>query len=214
MNGDIITTEEEDDDDLGSIYESDTDDERTVELPEHPNLPKDYFDLIIIDECHRSIYSSWRSVLDYFDSAIKIGLTATPAPQTFAYFEQNRVVNYTLEKSIADHVNVGCRTYRIKTEQTENGGFILQGEQYKQKTLYTGQQQLMVSEDTVHYGSEELNRSIINPAQIRLILQTYKDAVYTEMFTDPPREPNFDYLPKTLIFAYNEQHAENIVSIA
>ncbi len=215
LNGDTITSEEEDDDDLGTIYESDTDTERAIEMPEHPNLPKDYFDLIIIDECHRSIYSSWRSVLDYFDSSVKVGLTATPHEiRTLAYFEQNRVVNYTLEKSIADHVNVGCRTYRIKTEQTENGGFILQGDKYNQKTVYTGQQQLMVSEDTVQYGSEDLNRSIINPAQIRLILQTYKDAVYTEMFTDPPREPDFDYLPKTLIFAYNEQHAENIVSIA
>ena len=111
-----------------TFYENDEDTTRVISLPEHPNLPRDYFDLIIIDECHRSIYSSWRSVLDYFDSAVKIGLTATPAPQTLAYFEQNRVVNYTLEKSIADHVNVGCRTYRIKTEQTEHGGAILEGQ--------------------------------------------------------------------------------------
>jgi type I restriction enzyme R subunit len=212
LNGEDFT--DEDDDDEITLYENDDDTTRTVPLPEHPNLPRDYFDLIIIDECHRSIYSGWRSVLDYFDSAVKIGLTATPAPQTLAYFEQNRVVNYTLEKSIADHVNVGCRTYRIKTEQTEHGGAILEGQNVKQETVYTGETQNIVSDTEVQYGSEELNRSIINPAQIKLILQTYKDAVYSEMFTDPQREPNFDYLPKTLIFALNERHAENIVKIA
>ena len=212
LNGEDFTDDDADDD--FTYYENDDDTTRTVPMPEHPNLPRDYFDLIIIDECHRSIYSSWRSVLDYFDSAVKIGLTATPAPQTLAYFEQNRVVNYTLEKSIADHVNVGCRTYRIKTEQTEHGGAILEGQNVKQETVYTGETQNIVSDTEVQYGSEELNRSIINPAQIKLILQTYKDAVYTEMFTDPPREPNFDYLPKTLIFALNERHAENIVKIA
>ena len=211
LNGEDIA--DEDDDDEIIISENDDDTTRTIPLPEHPNLSRDYFDLIIIDECHRSIYSSWRSVLDYFDSAVKIGLTATPAPQTLAYFEQNCVVNYTLEQSIADHVNVGCRTYRIRTEQTEHGGAILEGQVVKQETVYTGEIKNVASE-AVHYDPEELNRSIFNPAQIKLILQTYKDAVYTEMFTDPQREPNFDYLPKTLIYALNERHAENIVKIA
>ena len=158
LNGEDFIDDDVDDD--FTFYENDADTIRTIPLPEHPNLPRDYFDLIIIDECHRSIYSSWRSVLDYFDSAVKIGLTATPAPQTLAYFEQNRVVNYTLEKSIADHVNVGCRTYRIKTEQTEHGGAILEGQVVNQETVYTGEIQNVASEE-VHYDSEELNRSII-----------------------------------------------------
>ncbi len=206
-----------------TISDTDEDVETNIDDNEEPeavtltgklNLPRDYFDLIIIDECHRSIYSSWKAVLDYFDSSVKIGLTATPAPQTTAFFEQNRVVNYTLEKSIADHVNVGCRTYRIKTEQTEHGGAILQGQNVSQETVYTGEVEQISVRETEEYTKEELNRSIINPAQIKLILQTYKDAVYTEMFTDPQREPNFDYLPKTLIFALNEKHANNIVKIA
>lgn len=210
LSGEQVTDEDED-------VESNVDDNDvpdTVTLPNNPNLPRDYFDLIIIDECHRSIYSSWRAVLEYFDQAVKIGLTATPAPQTLAYFEQNRVVNYTLEKSITDHVNVGCRTYRIKTEQTERGGAILQGQKVNQETVYTGKVEEVRAKEQETYTSEELNRSIINPAQIKLILQTYKDAVYSEMFTDPQREPNFDYLPKTLIFALNERHANNIVKIA
>lgn len=210
LTGEAIVDENEDEEQIIN----DDEEPKAVTLPGNLNLPRDYFDLIIIDECHRSIYSSWRAVLDYFDSAVKVGLTATPAPQTMAYFEQNRAVNYTLDKSIADHVNVGCRTYRIKTEQTERGGAILQGQSVKQETVYTGQVEQINVKETEEYSKEELNRSIINPAQIKLILQTYKDAVYTEMFTDPQREPNFDYLPKTLIFALNEKHANNIVKIA
>lgn len=213
LSGEPVTDNNEDDE-----TPLDDDDERdntpAVILPGNPQLPRDYFDLIIIDECHRSIYSSWRAVLDYFGNAVKVGLTATPAPQTLAYFEQNRVVNYTLEKSILDHVNVGYRTYRIKTEVTENGGAIREGDKTKQETVYTGKTEEVVSTDTTQYTKEELNRSIINPSQIKLILQTYKDAVYTEMFTDPQREANFDYLPKTLIFALNDRHADNIVRIA
>lgn len=87
---------------------------RNMNLPVHPNLPPDYFDLIIIDECHRSIYGSWRSVLEYFSSAKMIGLTATPAVETLAFFNNNLIVNYTLEKSIVDGVNVDYRVFRIK----------------------------------------------------------------------------------------------------
>lgn len=203
----------EDDEDEEDTRPDDADGE-SVTLPGNPKLPHDYFDLIIIDECHRSIYSSWKAVLDYFDTAIKIGLTATPAPQTLAFFEQNIVINYTLEESILDHVNVGSRTYRIKTEQTENGGFILEGDKVTKETVYTKKVEDVVNEEDESYSSEELNRSVINPAQIKLILETYKNAVYAEMFTDPQRDPNFDYLPKTLIFALNERHANNIVKIA
>lgn len=211
LSGEQIDDDEED---AETQIDDNGDSGDVITLPDNPNLPRSYFDLIIIDECHRSIYSSWRAVLDYFDNAVKVGLTATPAPQTLAFFEQNTVVNYTLEKSIIDHVNVGCRTYRIKTEQTEQGGAILAGQKVSQETVYTGQVEDVKASETQIYSKEELNRSIINPAQIKLILQTYKDAVYSEMFTDPAREPNFDYLPKTLIFALNEKHANNIVRIA
>lgn len=213
LSGEPVTDINEDDE-MPLDDDNERDNTPTVLLPGNPQLPRDYFDLIIIDECHRSIYSSWRAVLDYFGNAVKVGLTATPAPQTLAYFEQNRVVNYTLEKSILDHVNVGYRTYRIKTEVTENGGAIREGDKTRQETVYTGKTEDVVRTDTTQYTKEELNRSIINPSQIKLILQTYKDAVYTEMFTDPQREPNFDYLPKTLIFALNDRHADNIVRIA
>ena len=201
-----------------TIEDNDEDDgnEPTEEiiLPPNPNLPHDYFDLIIIDECHRSIYGNWRKVLEYFDIARLIGLTATPVPETMAFFNNNRIVNYTLEKSIVDGVNVDCRVYRIKTQVTENGGAILEGEKVKEETRYTGDIKTILNKEAKTYTNKELNRSVINPAQIKLVLSTYRDAVYTELFNDPQREANFDWLPKTLIFALNETHATNIVQIA
>lgn len=200
------------------IEDNEDDDENEpteeVTLPPNPNLPHDYFDMIIIDECHRSIYGNWRKVLEYFDTARLIGLTATPVPETMAFFNNNRIVNYTLEKSIVDGVNVDCRVYRIKTQVTETGGAILEGERFKEETRYTGEVKTVSSKETKTYTNKELNRSVINPAQIKLILSTYRDVVYTELFNDPQRKPNLDYLPKTLIFALNEAHASNIVQIA
>ena len=131
-----------------------------------------------------------------------------------AFFNNNRIVNYTLEKSIVDGVNVDNRVYRIKTEATENGGAILKGDRVRVETRYTGKTEEINTRETKNYTKTELNRSIINPSQIKLILTTYRDAVYTEMFNDPQREPNFAYLPKTLIFALNETHATNIMNIA
>ena len=205
LKGDEITDNDEDDEEI---------EDKEIMLPENPNLLSDFFDMIIIDECHRSIYGNWQKVLNYFSKAKLIGLTATPIPETRAFFNGNIIVNYTLEKSIVDGVNVDCRVYRIKTQATENGGAILEGDKVKRETCYTGQVQTINNQETKNYTREELNRSIINPAQIKLILETYRDAVYTELFTDPQREPNMDYLPKTLIFALNENHATNIVQIA
>ena len=200
------------------ITDNDDDDEYTptcaIQLPTEKKLPPDFFDLIIIDECHRSIYGNWKSVLEYFNTAKLIGLTATPVPETKAFFNNNIVVNYTLEQSIVDGVNVDGRVYRIKTEVTENGGAIRKGDKVKRETRYTGKVETIRNEETKNYTKEELNRSVINPAQIKLVLETYRDAVYTEMFTDPQREPDMNYLPKTLIFALNEIHANNIVRIA
>lgn len=205
LKGEEISDNEEDEE---------YDEEQEIVLPGHPNLPHDFFDLIIIDECHRSIYGNWRKVLEYFDTARLLGLTATPVPETMAFFNNNRIVNYTLEKSILDGVNVDCRIYRIKTKATEEGGAIMEGDRLKVETRYTGEVKQVSNKETKNYTKEELNRSIINPAQIKLILNTYRDIVYTELFNDLPREANMDYLPKTLIFALNEAHATNIVNIA
>lgn len=207
INGEDVSDDED---------ESEDENEPTyvVEMPDNPLIPKDYFDVVIVDECHRSIYGNWKKVLDYFSSARFIGLTATPVAETKSFFNDNLVVNYTLEQSIVDGVNVDCRVFRIKTEATENGGAILKGTKTLVETRYTGATETIQQKETVNYTKEELNRSVINPSQIKLVLETYKANVYTQMFTDPQREANFEYLPKTLIFALNEQHANNIVKIA
>ena len=205
LKGENIT--DTDDDDLDAA-------DSEVSLPDDPKLPHDFFDLIIIDECHRSIYGNWHKVLEYFDTARLVGLTATPIPDTMAFFNNNRVVNYTLNESIVDGVNVDCRIYRIKTQESEFGGVIQEGQQTKRKSKYTGEESVVTANEKEEYSKSDLNRSVVNLTQIKLILSTYRDAVYTEMFNEPQRAPNFDYLPKTLIFALNESHAANIVKMA
>ncbi len=191
------------DDEVGNV---------AVDMSGNVKLAPNHFDLIIIDESHRSIFGSWRKVLQYFSSARMIGLTATPTDAALAFFDNNLVINYTLGQSVADGVNVDGLVYRIKTEVTENGGAILEGETTSRETVYTGRTEEVVYSEGSTYTPEELNRSIINPSQIKLILSTYKEKVFTEMY--PEREPNLDYIPKTLIFALNEKHASNIVKIA
>ncbi len=175
-------------------------------------LPSDYFDFIIIDESHRSIYSNWGKVLSYFDTARLIGLTATPVPETLAYFNDNIVYNYSLEQSILDGINVDYRIYRIETRATKEGGAIKPGEQTTEIKRSTGRGSLAAEEEECAYGATELNRSVINPTQIKLVLEQYRDAIYTQLY--PEREPDMSSIPKTLIFAQSDFHADQIISIA
>lgn len=186
--------------------------ERTVELPERPCLPPEFFDLIIIDECHRSIYSNWQKVLTYFKTARLVGLTATPIPETVAFFNNNIVANYSYEDSVKDNVNVDFRIYRIKTQLSEEGGEIQAGDTIISTIRGEDKSKEQTAICDREFEKNKLNRSIVVPDQIRKILQEYKDVVYTQMY--PNRDPNYDYLPKTLIFAVNEGHAKAIVEIA
>lgn len=206
-----LTGQEMADDDLDGIDKNEGPD---VELGGEISLPKDFFDLIIVDECHRSIYGRWRKVLEYFDSSRIIGLTATPVDETKKFFGNNCVENYTLEKSIVDGVNVDCRVYRIKTEVSEYGGIIKEGEKVLEYTNYTGAQKQMLNDSPVPYGVTDLNRSVINPEQIRTVLRAYKDAIYTDLYPERRSDDeafNWKYIPKTLIFAANDMHASDIV---
>ncbi|MCP4415075.1 MAG: DEAD/DEAH box helicase family protein, partial [Chloroflexi bacterium] len=91
----------------------------------------EFFDFIIIDECHRSIYNVWRQVIEYFDAHL-IGLTATPDNRTFGFFKKNIVSDYDHDKAVADGVNVGNEIYFIDTRVTKQGGQ-LRAEQYVEK---------------------------------------------------------------------------------
>lgn len=178
-------------------------------------LPHDWFDAIIIDECHRSIYGRWRAVLDWFDTARFIGLTATPSAETVEFFDKNTVVNYTYEKSIADAINVDYSIYRIQTKSATEGVDVAKGETVDVYTRHTLETETRVMDEPAHYEAPQLDRAIVQPDHIRLVLEAYKNAVYSEMYVDDlARDPDMASLPKTLIFAKSEQHAQRIVAIA
>ena len=202
----------EDAEDERNIENEEWDDGMVIQLGDNLQLPPDYFQLIIVDECHRSIYGKWKSVLDYFSSAHVLGLTATPTPEAYAFFDNNIVENYTYEQSIVDGVNVPFRVYRIKTRITENGGTIQDGSSVTETTRRTGAETIYKVPQRVDYTSNELDRTVTNLDQIRLVLETYKQIIYEDLYTD--REKKWEYIPKTLIFAKDENHATHIVEVA
>ncbi len=178
-------------------------------LAYNPDIPIETFDFIVTDECHRSIYGLWRQVLEYFDASI-IGLTATPSKHTLGFFNQNLVAEYPYERSVADGVNVGYEIYRIRTRVTEEGGKVETDEtgfQVPVRDKRTRKVRYEQLDADLEYTAKELDRSVVNPNQIRTVLQTYKDRVFTELFPDRTGE----WLPKTLIFAKDDNHAEEIV---
>ncbi|MGO8003529.1 DEAD/DEAH box helicase family protein [Rhizobium ruizarguesonis] len=184
-------------------------DGEVLPLEYNPNIPIEMFDFIVTDECHRSIYGLWRQVLEYFDASI-IGLTATPSKHTLGFFNQNLVAEYPYERSVADGVNVGYEVYRIRTRVTEEGGKVEVDDASFQipirdkRTRAVRYQELDADLD---YSAKELDRSVVAPNQIRTVLETYKNRVFTELFPDRTG----DWLPKTLIFAKDDNHAEEIV---
>ncbi len=178
-------------------------------LAYNPDIPIETFDFIVTDECHRSIYGLWRQVLEYFDASI-VGLTATPSKHTLGFFNQNLVAEYPYERSVADGVNVGYEVYRIRTRVSEQGGTVEAGEagyQVPVRDKRTRKVRYETLDADLDYGAEDLDRSVVNPNQIRTVLQTYKDRVFEDLFPDRTGE----WLPKTLIFAKDDNHAEEIV---
>lgn len=179
--------------------------ERPIEY--NPDLPIETFDFIIVDECHRSIYGVWRQVLEYFDAFI-IGLTATPSKHTLGYFNQNLVAEYPYERSVADRVNVGYEIFRIKTRIGEHGGRIEAGYSVPARDRRTRKVRYQELEDDLEYSKQELDRSVLAPNQIHTVLTAYRDSLPTQLF------PGRTEVPKTLIFAKDDHHAEEIVTIA
>ena len=176
----------------------------TVEY--NPAMPPESFDLVIVDEAHRSIYGSWRGVLDYFDAHV-IGLTATPGKQTFAFFRQNLVSEYTYPQSVADRVNVDFDIFRIRTEISENGASIEAGTIVPMVDRRTRMERLESLDESVDYTHKQLDRAVTSKSQIRTVLETYRDLLFTDIF------PGRSVVPKTLIFAKDDAHAEEIVVI-
>lgn len=212
MTGQTISESSEDAEDEKDAEAREKEDNTVISLGDDIRIAPDYFQFIVIDECHRSIYGKWKAVLDYFSSAKVLGLTATPTPEAYAFFNENKIIQYSYDESVVDGVNVPTRVYRIITDATVHGGKINAGQ--KVKEFFKGDKKLSASITLgrVDYSSKELDRSIVNSDQIETVLRAYKDSIYTDLY--PERDADFRYIPKTLIFAKNDMHASNIVEIA
>ena len=206
LTGQALSEENEDKEDE---FTGGVDDQTAIELGNDLKLPPDFFQFIIIDECHRSIYGKWKAVLDYFKDAKILGLTATPTPEAYAYFNENIIEKYTYDDSVVDGVNVPARVYRIKTAVTEHGGTIEQGDEVIELDRNGNVIGKYKADDRIDYTPTQLDRSVINPNQIEWVLKAYRDSIYTNLY--PDREENWNYVPKTLIFAKDDNHATQIV---
>ncbi|MFZ2361447.1 MAG: DEAD/DEAH box helicase family protein, partial [Anaerolineae bacterium] len=168
-------------------------------------IPIEFFDFIIIDECHRSIYNLWKQVLEYFD-AFQIGLTATPDKRTYAYFDENVVSEYPHEQAVLDGVNVPGDVYRIETAITQHGGAIWRGQYVDRREKLTRRTRWQQMDEDLIYDGQALDRSVVNPSQIRHVIRAFREH-WPEIF------PGRDEVPKTLIFAKTDSHAEDIIEI-
>lgn len=174
-------------------------------------LPVEFFDFIIIDECHRSIYNVWKQVLEYFD-AFQIGLTATPDSRTFGYFDQNIVSDYGYEKAVVDGVLVPYNVYAIETQITKAGASIKMGEMVDKRERLTRKKFWEAVDEDVQYAGKQLDKDIVNPSTIRTILREVKGQL-PAMFPDRYDDSGRFEVPKMLIFAKTDSHAEDIIEI-
>lgn len=175
------------------------------EVAYNEKYPPEFFDCIIVDECHRSIYNVWSQVLTYFDAFI-IGLTATPDNRTFAFFNENIVSEYTREQAIIDGVNVGEDIFLIETEVGKNGAHLMKQMIEYRDRLSRAKRWRQMDED-VDYVPSQLDKKIVNPSQIRTVIRSFKENLFTTLF------PRRKEVPKTLIFAKTDSHADDIVQI-
>ncbi|MDP1557452.1 MAG: type I restriction-modification enzyme R subunit C-terminal domain-containing protein [Nitrosomonas sp.] len=181
-----------------------------LKLPKAPlpvvyneKVPPEFFDFIFIDECHRSIYNLWQQVIDYFDASL-IGLTATPDNRTYGFFKKNVVSDYSHEKAVADGVNVGNEVYVIETQITQGGGVIPAHVQVERREKLTRKKRWELQDEDEAYSATQLDRNIVNPDQIRTVIRTFRDKL-PEIF------PGRKEVPKTLIFAKTDSHADDII---
>lgn len=166
-------------------------------------IPPEFFDFIIIDECHRSIYNLWRQVIEYFDAYL-IGLTATPDNRTYGFFHKNVVSEYGHERAVADGVNVGNEIYEIETEITRKGGTIRAQQQVEKRERLTRKKRWERQDEDELYAATQLDRAVVNPDQIRTVIRAFRDNL-------PAIFPGRAEVPKTLIFAKTDSHADDII---
>lgn len=169
-------------------------------------IPPEYFDVVWTDECHRSIYNEWRQVLEYFDAFV-VGLTATPAKHTFAFFNRNLVMEYGHERAVADNVNVPYEVYRIETRITKQGATVEAGYHVDRRDKKTREVRWEMLDEDFEYLPAQLDEQVVSTDQILTVVRAFKDAMFTELF------PGRTEVPKTLVFAKDDSHAEDIVRV-
>jgi type I restriction enzyme R subunit len=186
---------------------------KAIPVAYNPQVPIEQFDFIIIDECHRSIYNLWKQVLDYFD-AFLIGLTATPDKRTFGFFNENVVSQYTYEESVLDGVNVPYEVYTIETEISHQGGLIESGWFVDRRDKLSRAKRWQQEDEDTDYVRNELDKKVVNVSQIRTIIKEYKRALEQVIYPDRWNANRTEYeVPKTLIFAKTDSHADDIINI-
>lgn len=198
---------EEVDEKSGSEIEPD----QPVDVTYNPKIPIETFDVVLVDECHRSIYGVWRQVIEYFD-AFLVGLTATPAKQTFGFFNQNLVVEYGHAEAVADGVNVDFDVYRIRTKISEHGSTVEAGLVTKFRERETRKVRLEKLDEDVVYDAKQLDRDVVAVDQIRTVVRTFRDNLFKPL-DEGGIFPGRSEVPKTLIFAKDDSHADDIVRI-
>jgi type I restriction enzyme R subunit len=171
----------------------------------NPTVPPEFFDVVIIDECHRSIYNLWRQVIEYFDSFL-VGLTATPDARTYGFFQKNVVSEYTHEKAVADGVNVGNEVYLIETRVSQHGGRITAEQMVEKRERQTRAKRWERQDSDEDFTARQLDRSVVVPDQIRTVIRAFRDKL-------PDIFPGRTEVPKTLIFAKTDSHADDIIQI-
>ena len=192
----------------GSLFETETSLlKEPLPVVYNAKIPIETFDFIVVDECHRSIYNVWRQVLEYFD-AFLIGLTATPTTQTIGFFNGNLVQEYTHEKAVMDGVNVGYDVYRIETQITKAGARLVKepGVFVPHRDRRTKLKKYRELDDDLTYTATQLDRDVVAENQLRLVIRTFKDKL-PEIF------PGRTEVPKTLVFAKSDLHAEDVVRV-
>jgi type I restriction enzyme R subunit len=203
---------EQDNPNESSWLKSKMSEKKAIPVDYTPRVPIEQFDFIVIDEAHRSIYNLWKQVLDYFD-AFLIGLTATPDKRTFGFFNENVVSQYTYEESVIDGVNVPYDVYTIETDISQNGAMIESGWFVDRRDKLTRKKRWQQEDEATDYKRNDLDKKVVNPSQIRNIIREYKKALKTTIYPNRIDE-NGDYeVPKTLVFAKTDSHADDIIKI-
>lgn len=174
-------------------------------------MPIEFFDFIVIDECHRSIYNLWKQVLEYYD-AFEVGLTATPDKRTIGYFDQNLVSEYSHEMAVADGVNVGYDVFIIDTKVTQQGATLWKGEYIEHRERLSRKKRMELQDEDENYSKQQLDKDVVNPNQIRTIIRTFKEHLPTLFKERFDTEGHFE-VPKTLIFAKTDSHANDIIDL-